>query len=268
LLARHATKLLDTLPHGDSAAVSALVEQFINSLKPHLSPDSMQPLILDLLSSAIVKVDDLIYLRELFIDLVPVLTRVTNGDASAALLLLIEARDKKIASHHRSVEAVACRLGMALGLSGQSVQAIAASARIFDVGKLFVPCELLHGAIELNNATWEVVRQHVDDSVGIIEAIPSLRPLAGIVRSHHERFDGYGYPDRIAGEFTPIESRVIALSDAWHAMLSPRSYRTGSPVAEVVLQVADGRGRQWDPHAVDALLSLVWGDRRRFSRAS
>jgi response regulator RpfG family c-di-GMP phosphodiesterase len=268
LLARHATKLLDTLPNGDGVAVAALVDQFVSSLKPHLSTESMRPLVLDLLSSALVSVDDLGYLRELFVHLIRPLMRVTEGDASAALYLLIEARDAKVASHHRAVEAIACRLGMALGLNSTTNRTIAASARIFDVGKLFVPDNLLHGEIELNNTTWQLLKQHVFDSVDLIETIPDLRPLATIVRSHHERYDGFGYPDRVAAENIPIEGRVIALADAWHAMLSPRSYRTASPVAEVVLQISDGRGRQWDPHVVDALLSLVWGDRRRLSRAS
>lgn len=267
VLAQHATKLLDSLPRGDSMAVAGLVDQFVSSLKPHLSAQNMRPLMVDVLSSAMSTIEERNSLRDLLVHLVRPLMRVTEGDASEALLLLIEARDPHVAAHHRAVEAIACRLGLALGLDSVANQAVAASARVFDAGKLFVPRELLHGEIELDNSTWPFLKQHIHDSVDLIEAIADLRPLAAIVRSHHERYDGFGYPDRIAGESIPIESRVLALADAWHAMLSPRSYRSAAPVAEVVLAVSDGRGRQWDPRVVDALLSLVWGDRRRLSRA-
>lgn len=180
-----------------------------------------------------------------------------GGDASRALGALIAARDPDVAGHHRGVEAAANRLAAHLNIDQSTRTRITRSARVFDVGKLFVPPDVLYAEGPLDRDTWPVVQRHVTDSYTILNGIPSLTPLAGIVRAHHERPDGHGYPDGLRDDEIPIESHVLSLADTWVSVVSSRPYRPAMSVNEAVLMLQDGRGRQWHHELVDCLIANV-----------
>jgi HD-GYP domain-containing protein (c-di-GMP phosphodiesterase class II) len=109
----------------------------------------------------------------------------------------------------------------------------------------------------LTNAEWEIMRSHSERSARILERIPSLHDLAPIVRAHHERFDGMGYPDRLTGNAIPLAARIVAVADSFNAMISKRPYREAMSVTQAINALMDGRGRQWDSAVVDVMLTVV-----------
>ncbi len=105
------------------------------------------------------------------------------------------------------------------------------------------------------------MREHPVIGERILRAIPGMGAIARIVRHEHERFDGTGYPDRIAGEDIPIGARIILACDAYHAMTSDRPYRKGMPHAEALRELAAGAGTQFDPAVTEVLIGCLYGDR-------
>jgi HD-GYP domain-containing protein (c-di-GMP phosphodiesterase class II) len=101
------------------------------------------------------------------------------------------------------------------------------------------------------------MRSHSERGAKILEQIPALREIAPVVRAHHERFDGLGYPDRLEGNAIPLAARIVAVADAFHAMISKRPYREAMSVSQAINNLMDGRGRQWDPRVVDMMISVV-----------
>jgi HD-GYP domain-containing protein (c-di-GMP phosphodiesterase class II) len=206
---------------------------------------------------AVENVDTVRSLMRLLIQLSMALAPFHGGDASRALGDLINTRDKSVGAHHRGVESAAVRLAAQLELDQATTTRIARSARVFDVGKLFVPIEVLHGDGPLDRESWPVMQRHVTDSCSIVASIPSLAPLAQVLRAHHERPDGHGYPDGLRGEEIPVEAHVLSIADTWVSVVSARPYRPAMSVNEAILMLKDGRGRQWDADAVDGLLEFV-----------
>jgi HD-GYP domain-containing protein (c-di-GMP phosphodiesterase class II) len=205
-------------------------------------------------------------LRLLLTGLAPVLAPQFAGDASRALAVLIEARDPAVRAHHVAVEAAALRLARCLDFNAERTARVGQAARFFDAGKLFVPPDVLYFDGPLDRESWLLVKRHVYDVWTIAGAIPALAPLAPIVRAHHERFDGFGYPDGLSAAEIPCEAAAIALADAWVSVISSRPFRSPTTVREAVLMLEDGRGAQWDPAVVDALLGVV--NPRKLKRGS
>ena len=117
--------------------------------------------------------------------------------------------------------------------------------------------EILYDERPLDRDTWPVAKAHVIDSWTVVKAVPSLAPLAAIVRAHHERPDGHGYPDGLNRGAIPVEARILSLADAWVSVVSTRPFRPAMTVREAILMLEDGRGMQWDAEIVDALLTFV-----------
>lgn len=107
------------------------------------------------------------------------------------------------------------------------------------------------------------MRDHSAAGQRILNQIPTLARCALIVRAHHERWDGLGYPDALAGENIPFEARVVAVADAFHAMISDRPYRKAIPPRRALEILQSGRGTQWDPLIVDSMLELFSGTRKQ-----
>jgi HD-GYP domain-containing protein (c-di-GMP phosphodiesterase class II) len=128
---------------------------------------------------------------------------------------------------------------------------------LHDVGKIATPTELLLRPGPLSSDEWHVMRSHATIGARMLEKTATLRSFAPIVRAHHERFDGEGYPDRIRGEAIPLVARVVAVSDAFHAMISKRPYRQPISVPSAVRELRRGSGTQWDERVVEAMLSIV-----------
>jgi two-component system cell cycle response regulator len=130
------------------------------------------------------------------------------------------------------------------------------AGRLHDIGKVVVPDEILHKPGPLTNLEWELMRQHPAQGARLVGLSPRLSRIATIIRQHHERYDGTGYPDRRAGEDIIVEARVLAVCDSWAAMRSDRCYQSALPLETARRELVEGRGGQFDPEVVDAFLEL------------
>jgi putative nucleotidyltransferase with HDIG domain len=181
----------------------------------------------------------------------------------AAFEAAIRARAPGMYASTPMVRRLAAKVGRKLGLDSQTKTLLDVAVRVRDVGMLGLPDDVVLATTPLTPAQWELVNQHPVLGAKLLEELFVAGPAAQVVRSHHERWDGEGYPDGRAGDDIPLLSRVIAVCDAFVAMASDRPHRRGFS-AEVALDyVAQERGLQFDPRAVDALVSAVVGKETR-----
>jgi putative nucleotidyltransferase with HDIG domain len=175
---------------------------------------------------------------------------------AAALLAMVGARDGKSAEHARAVAHWARRLCSEMQLSPEMSDFVELCALLHDIGQISTPEAILNKPSGLTSVETTIVREHAAAGERILRGIPELERCADVVRSHHERWDGAGYPDRISGPNIPFESRIVAVADSFHAMISERPHRL--PISpRIALDIlAGGRGTQWDPDVVDALQAL------------
>jgi HD-GYP domain-containing protein (c-di-GMP phosphodiesterase class II) len=155
------------------------------------------------------------------------------------------------------VRSLALDLAGRLGMSGEAARSVELGALLHDIGKIRVPESILNKPGPLDEAEWEVMRAHPLVGEQILAPISPLQGILPIVRSHHERWDGGGYPDGLAGVEIPLGARVIAVCDAWRAMNEPRPYR--APLARDVAleELRRHAGTQFDPAVVAIALELL-----------
>jgi HD-GYP domain-containing protein (c-di-GMP phosphodiesterase class II) len=144
-----------------------------------------------------------------------------------------------------------------LGLPEDELAPLLQAASLHDVGKAAIPDEILNKPGPLDASEWEFMRRHTLIGQRILNAAPALARAAAYVRSSHERFDGHGYPDGLAGEEIPIGARVIAVCDAYDAMRSPRPYRAPMSMEGTVAELRRCAGTQFDPAVVDAFAAVI-----------
>jgi putative nucleotidyltransferase with HDIG domain len=195
---------------------------------------------------------------------------VAKEDRAAieAVLAMLRARDEATCVHARATGMWCRRLAETLGLSASMTDRIAVAGALHDIGKIATPDEILLKAGTLDEAEWATMRQHAVFGAEILADIPSLAQYAPIVRSHHERVDGTGYPDGLAGEAILFEARVIAVADAFHAMISDRPYRAAQSFGNALAVLREGSGTQWDAEVVAAMVTTAAAARNRSSDAS
>ena len=185
-----------------------------------------------------------------------------HGDVIAALASALGERDRYTSDHSESVVDLAARVGESLALDPAQVAKLRTAALLHDIGKVGVPDEILHKPGPLDEREWEIMRQHPVIGERIIRAIPGMGAIARAVRHEHERWDGTGYPDGLAGEQIPIEARIILACDAYHAMISDRPYRRAISHSEAITELTTNAGSQFDPQVVEALVGYLYGRRQ------
>jgi putative nucleotidyltransferase with HDIG domain len=185
--------------------------------------------------------------------------RPGSARGTAKLLAdIVEADHAYTAMHSRHVVDLALRTSARLGLGAEVRHRVELGALLHDVGKLAVPAAILEKPGLLNVVEWAIMRQHTIVGARMLAAGgPELAEIAPIVRASHERWDGKGYPDGLAGEDIPIESRIVAVCDAYSAMTTDRPYRSAMPRAMAVAELRDCAGSQFDGRVVWALLSTL-----------
>jgi HD-GYP domain-containing protein (c-di-GMP phosphodiesterase class II) len=166
-------------------------------------------------------------------------------------------RDGHTGEHSDRVVVLARRIGQRLDLVGAQLRDLEYAARLHDIGKVGVPDAVLHKAGPLADDEWQVIRGHAAWGAELVGRIPGLEGVARIVRHHHERFDGDGYPDGLTGAEIPLASRILTVSDAYVAMTEDRPYRRARPGFEVDRELRDGSGSQFDPEVVTGLREVV-----------
>ncbi len=145
-----------------------------------------------------------------------------------------------------------------LGLSSEQKRNLEFGALLHDVGKIAIPKEIINKPGQLDEHEWEIIRTHTVEGQKLLDTVGGfMREVGLIVRSHHERWDGGGYPDGLAGEAIPLESRIVSCCDTWNAMRTDRSYRKRLPFNLAAEEMRSVAGTQLDPRVVAALLEVV-----------
>jgi diguanylate cyclase (GGDEF)-like protein len=173
------------------------------------------------------------------------------------LLSALSERDPQLCGHLNVVAELAQRCGTALGLTRDKLEVVHHAAELHDVGKVAIPDEILAKPGPLTEDEWTVVRHHTLAGERIISAAPALGPVARLVRSSHERWDGTGYPDGLAGDAIPLGARIIAVADAFDAMTSRRPYRAAISHIDALAELERCAGTQFDPAVVAAFVATA-----------
>jgi putative nucleotidyltransferase with HDIG domain len=179
------------------------------------------------------------------------------GQSIDALFERAAAGDGSFRLHSESVAALSCSVGRALGLGARALELLELAAAVHDVGKLSVPPEILTKPGELDEEEWRAVREHPAAGAALLESCGAQTEVVSIVRSHHERWDGGGYPDRLAGDAIPIGARIIAVADAFCAMVESRPYRPPRPAAHARAELLAGAGKQFDVECAQTAYRIV-----------
>jgi response regulator RpfG family c-di-GMP phosphodiesterase len=192
-------------------------------------------------------------------DRVAARTRQLEMEAAGvrALMAAVHARDRYTAAHSRTVVSLAARVAQELGCGDDDVRTTELVALLHDLGKLRMPDEILHSPCPLTDEQWAVMRTHPAAGAEIVAEIPELAPLAPAIRAEHERWDGGGYPDGLAGDEIPLASQIAFVCDAFHAMTSDRPYRAAMSVAEAMQELRGHAGTQFAPGPAAALLRVL-----------
>lgn len=174
-----------------------------------------------------------------------------------ALTAAIDAKDHYTFSHSHNVARYATELAEYLGMNEDVVEIIRQAALLHDVGKIGIPEDILNKAGRLTEEEYEVIKGHVEASIDIVRHLPSLDYVIPAVIGHHERYDGKGYPRRIAGEDIPATARILCIADSFDAMTSKRCYKNAYPLELARQNLLDGAGTQFDPYMVRVFVQCL-----------
>lgn len=182
-------------------------------------------------------------------------TQEARNASLQALLAALQVRDDYTADHSHAVVDLAVAVARRLGLDDQAVTDVEQVALLHDLGKVGIPDAILRKPGPLTDAEWEVMRTHPTVGADIVGRLDALAHLEPAIRAEHERWDGTGYPDRLAGEQIPVPSRITLTCDAFHAMVSDRPYRPAMAHDAAVLELRRCAGAMFWPEAVQALVA-------------
>jgi putative nucleotidyltransferase with HDIG domain len=173
-----------------------------------------------------------------------------------ALVKSLDAREKEVGSHSERVMNLTIFIANKLGIEGEELEQTAKGALLHDIGKIGISDNILLKPDKLDEAEWVEMRKHPEIGYAILSDIKIFKIPAEIILSHHERFDGTGYPHGLKGEQIPIGARIFTLVDTLDAMTSDRPYRKALPFDKVTDEVIKHRCKQFDPRIADIFLSI------------
>jgi two-component system cell cycle response regulator len=180
------------------------------------------------------------------------------GRQTARLLVrALEEREPARVEEVSQVANVAVAVGQHMGLTGRRLELLRQVAELHDVGKMAIPDAILLKTGPLDDDDWVFVRRHTLTGEWILSAAPALTTVAKLVRSTHERWDGAGYPDGLAGERIPLEARIVSVCEAYAAMRADRPYRAALTHEEALAELQANAGTQFDPAVVDATTAVL-----------
>jgi HD-GYP domain-containing protein (c-di-GMP phosphodiesterase class II) len=189
-------------------------------------------------------------------------------EAIVVLARAAEAREGHNAGHGSAVAKYAELIARELGLPAEEITEVVFAAHVHDVGKLVIPERLLLKPSSLTDDEYHIVKMHSVLSAEMIACVPGSHSTQEIVRHHHERYDGKGYPDGLSGDEIPLASRILAVADAYASMIRDRAYAFGKSVTEATEDLERNSGTQFDPNVVSVFLHTLRGEQtaRRASR--
>lgn len=192
------------------------------------------------------------YSFKLYIDM-----KKANFETVKALTAAVEAKDKYTEGHSRRVAEYVEIIAKEIGLTQGRIDILKYAALLHDIGKIGIPEAILNKPDGLTESEFEVIKQHPVIGYKILEEVDFLQKTKDIVRYHHERYDGCGYPDGLKGNEIPLESRIMAVADSFDAMTSERPYRGALSAEKALSIIAEESGRQFSPEVVDAFQKVM-----------
>jgi putative nucleotidyltransferase with HDIG domain len=169
-----------------------------------------------------------------------------------ALVHALEEKDPYTKGHSERVASIAALIGEEMGLSSEELEQLRIGGFLHDIGKIGVPESIIKNPKSLSKSEFRVIQRHAIKGVEIIEPISFLRPHLHLIRHHHERYDGKGYPDGLKGDEIPVGARIMAVADTYDAMTSSRPYRKGLPPVQALRAISRESGQQFAPEVVVA----------------
>ncbi len=182
--------------------------------------------------------------------------QATHSATLEALVTALEARDHETEGHSERVTRYSMAIGLALGLEAQQLDALVRGALLHDIGKIGVPDHILRKPGPLDDAEWMLMRRHPVFGADMVGGISFLEQAVPVVRHHHERYDGGGYPERLAADDIPLAARVFSVADTFDAMTSDRPYRAALSIEDAREEIGRCAGTQFDPAVVEAFIGL------------
>ena len=186
--------------------------------------------------------------------------QATYDQTLYALMSALDARDRETEGHSMRVSRLACLMGEKIGLTSDQLKALERGALLHDIGKIGISDTILHKPGKLTDDEWKVMRTHPDIGARIVERIPFLQECMPVVRYHHERWDGTGYPVGLKEEDIPLFARIFAVADVFDALTSKRSYRKRSTPDEALAYLREQANLLFDSRIVDALAELPYAE--------
>jgi putative nucleotidyltransferase with HDIG domain len=179
--------------------------------------------------------------------------RERSRAAMEGLAATVDARDAYTAGHSRRVRNISLAVGAELGLAAEELEVLGQAALLHDIGKIAIPDAILLKPDRLTPEEWKVMQTHADEGARIIERLGFVDPVVPVIRHHHERLDGSGYPDRLRGDAIPLLARIVNLADAFDSMVTTRVYRPRRDAAAAFEEIRRSTGSQFCPDVVAAL---------------
>jgi putative nucleotidyltransferase with HDIG domain len=183
------------------------------------------------------------------------------------LVEAMEAKDPNIKEHLRSVSSLSLRIGREISLPEEQMEALANGALLHDVGKIGIPDRILQKTVRLTEEEYTVIKQHPALGVGILTPVKEMESALPVVKHHHERYDGRGYPDGLEGEDIPLIARIVSVADAFDSMIRVRPYGYGVSQQAALEEIRENSGTQFDPRIVSVLEAVYAPDERRADSA-
>jgi polar amino acid transport system substrate-binding protein len=173
------------------------------------------------------------------------------------LVKTLEYYDKYTQGHSERVAKYAVKVAEKLDLPPEKIKKIYWASLLHDIGKIYVPQNILNKNGRLTQEEFEIIKIHPIKSEEILKQVDEFKDLAEVVRHHHERWDGLGYPDGLSAYEIPLESRIIAMSDAFDAMTSERPYKRAMTLEEAILEIEKNKGKQFDPQIAEIMIKII-----------
>ncbi len=185
------------------------------------------------------------------------LKRIDIHDLVRSIINTIEARDEYTSGHSDRVATIVQKIASMMGFDKSFIEHIHVAGHLHDIGKIGIPDGILLKTGKLTDLEYRIVQQHATIGWKILKDVPNLADMARIIRHHHERFDGRGYPDGLSGDSIPIGSAIIAVADSFDAMTTTRTYRDKLTVEEALEELERCSGTQFKPDVVEAFALVV-----------
>jgi diguanylate cyclase (GGDEF)-like protein len=177
--------------------------------------------------------------------------------SAAVLLQALEERQPALGTHVDDVGELAEAVGRELGLADADLERVRKAGQLHDVGKVAIPDAILEKPGPLDDREWEFMKRHTLVGERIVGAAPALAEIGKLIRSSHERWDGHGYPDSLAGDQIPLGARIVSVCDAYDAIVTDRPYRPGRSHDEAIAELRRCAAKQFDPVVVDAFCRAI-----------